>query len=427
MNEPFDRRDFLSLISAATVAFVPGAAWAAAPQAARAVPTDFFGLHMQWPLRAPYISNFPAVPFTCWRAILPELHWFSLEPKPGEWQFAKMDIAMRLMAARNIDVLYTLGYPAAWASTLPDLKGPYAYGEKGLPRRMADWENYVRTVATRYRGRLRHYELINEPALKEVDGSKAHFSAAELVELARVTHRVLKEVDPQNRLTTPAMVGGQTGVDRMEAFFSAGGHKYCDIVSFHFYGFPEQIPEVHSALKKVMGKFGVQHLPVWNTEYGYLIEDPTTQNTHPLIGGSFARIFPPQEAAALLARSYIIAASVGIDRFYWFHWDGKDMGLVTHKDRQINAAGVAYGTVAGWLGGKEIGPLQRNGNVIFCELFAGGASHGHLVWTRDHKPMTWTAPNSWGSGAVMSLDGSRGVLSPVRELGVSAEPVLIMR
>lgn len=424
-----DRRDFLRLTAAGTLATVlPELALAARSAGSAPLPVvrpEFFGLHMVWPTRRPYPENFPSVPVGAWRAILPELHWFSLEPRKGEWKFDKLDIAVRLMESRKIDVLLTLGETPTWASSDPTVKGPYTFGQLAPPRHIADWENYVRTVAQRYKGRIRNFELWNEPTVREVDGDKAHFTAGQLVQLGRSAYRIIKAIDPQAKLTTPSMVGGEKGVARMEAYLAAGGNKCTDIIGFHYYGLPEQIPQYHNALLKVMARHGVAHLPIWNTEFGYLIEDPTAPNTHPLSGGSFARVLPEQEAATWLARSLIIAASIGIERFYWFMWDGRNVGLTTWVGQNINAAGVAYGTVANWLSGRQIGPLLRTGNVTVCPVVENGVTIGRLVWTHDYRTMRWKVPNSWNAMAIESLDGHPENIPLTGNIEISASPVLI--
>lgn len=424
-----DRRDFLRITAAGALGglfpLVAPAVSVPASAAMHLVRPEFFGLHMVWPVRAPYADNFPSVPVAAWRAILPELHWFSLEPRQGEWKFDKLDIAMRLMESRGVDVLLTLGETPTWASSDPSKKGPYIYGQLAPPRRLADWENYVRTVAQRYRGRIRHYELWNEPTVREVDGDKAHFTASQLVELGQAAYRIIKETDPQARLSTPSMVGGEKGVDRMDAYLAAGGDQCSDIVSFHYYGLPEQIPQYHAALLKVMARHGLGHLPVWNTEFGYLIADPTSPNTHPLSGGSFSRVLPEHEAAAWLARSLVIAASLGIERFYWFMWDGRNLGLITYLERRINAAGVAYGTVAGWLTGRHIGPVRQTGNLVFCPLVEKGTTIGRLAWTRDYKTMHWTVPKNWKAAAFESINGRHQEITSTGAIELSASPILI--
>lgn len=422
------RRDFLRIAAASALGGLfpvsGNVASASTSGSMHLISPEFFGATMHWPVRAPYVENFPPVPIAAWRAIVAELHWFSLEPRKGAWQFDKLDIAMRLMESRGVDVLLTLGETPTWASSDTSVKGPYIYGQLAPPRKLADWENYVRTVAQRYRGRIRHYELWNEPKVREVDGNKAHFTAGQLAELGQAAYRIIKEIDPEARLTTPSMVGGEKGVERMDAYLAAGGDRCTDIVAFHYYGLPEQIPQYHTALLKVMARHGLEHLPVWNTEFGYLIADPTTPNTHPLLGGSFSRVLPDREAAAWLARSLIIAASVGIERFYWFMWDGKNMGLITFQERRINAAGVAYGIVAGWLTGKHLGQVQRTGNVVFCPLVVNGITIGRMAWTRDYRMMRWAVPENWKAVVMESLHGQRTeIISNGIEL--SASPVLV--
>lgn len=423
----FGRRDFLQLGGGGALALLAGAmpVFGAAPPAIRPVDPAFFGLHMVWPVRAPYVQNTPSVPHGAWRALLPETHWFSLEPKKGEWRFDKLDLAMRLMEARGVDVLLTLCGTPTWASSRPELPGVYTAGEYAPPKRLADWESYVRTVAERYRGRIRHYELWNEPPLREVDGDKAQFTAAQMVELGQAAHRIIKEVDPAARLTTPAMVGGEKGVERMDAYLAAGGKSCSDIISFHFYGMPEQIPQYHAALVNMLRRYDMAHLPIWNTEFGYLIEDPTTPNTHPLIGGAFARVLPADEAAAWLARSLIIAASLGIERFYWFMWDGRNMGLITYQEKTINAAGTAYGTVAQWLAARTLGAVKRDGATAFCRLVEDGRTVGHLAWTHDYSIRKWLPPAGWMARAVTHLDGSSESLAAGADVTLSRSPLLL--
>lgn len=423
------RRDFLQRSLGAVCGLaLPALAEGAEPAPGGVVDGRYFGLHMAWPVSEPFIQNAPPVPVGAWRAMLPELHWFSLEPRKGEWHFDQLDIALRLMEKLRVDVLLTLGETPAWASSRPETKGPYRYGQLAPPREIGDWERYVRTVATRYRGRIRCYELWNEPEVREVDGERAYFSAGQLVELGQAAYRIIKEIDPDALLTTPSMVGGEQGIARMDAYLGAGGRTCTDVVAFHYYGLPEQIAPYHAGLLRVMRHHGIGHLPVWNTEFGYLIHDPTARNTHPLIGGSFSRVLPDDEAAIWLGRSLIIAASLGIQRFYWFMWDGKDLGLTTWVGRQQNAAGVAYGTVAQWLLGKRVGPRQAAGNVVYVPLATpAGNAAGWLVWTQDYRSQRWTPPPQWPVDFAQLLDGRRIPLPDSRSLELTGAPVLLGR
>lgn len=426
LSRLFHRREFLRRSAAGAAVLALPRLGIATGEAMRRIPASFFGLHMVWPVRQPYVENFPSVPFTGWRALLPETHWFSLEPRKGEWHFEKLDIAMRLMESRGVDVLLTLCGTPTWASSKPDLKGVYVPGEYAPPRDLKDWEDYVRKVVERYRGRIRYYELWNEPAVYEVDGVKAHFTAAKLVELGRSAYRIIKEVDPAAKFTSPPMVGWPEGVRRMEAYLAAGGGECMDIVSYHFYGVPDQVPQYHAALVKVLARYGLAQLPIWNTEFGYLIEDPTAPNTHPLIGGAFVRVLPDHEAAAWLGRSMITAASLGIERFFWYMWDGRNMALINYQDRKINAAGIAYGTVAAWLTGRLISALAQVGDAEYCRLADDRGLVGYLAWSRDYKARTWKAPAAWDVRSFRRLDGQGGEVTSDGSLELSAGPVFLL-
>lgn len=405
---------------------LPLAAEVPGNEPARLVSPTYFGLHMVWPMHSPYASNFPQVPLGAWRAYYPEIHWFGLEPARGDWQFGKLDLAVRLMASRKVEVMLTLGETPTWASSRPDHAGPMVKGQLAPPRDIGDWENYVRTVAQRYKGRIQCYELWNEPTVREVDGSRASFTAAELVDLARSAHTVIKSIDAAAMLTTPAMVGGEMGADRLDAYFAAGGNRYADVVAFHFYGFPEQIGRYHAALKAVMRRHGVPSLPIWNTEFGYLIHDPTAANTHPLIGGSFSRVMPPEEAAAMLARSLVIGASLGIERFFWFMWDGRNMGLTRFGDGKINAAGVAYVTVADWLANRWIGVVQRDRDIAYCRLTNPAGFRAWIVWSHTYKAIRWLPPTAWDVRRIGTVDGLYRDTAEGSTLDIGASPILLL-
>lgn len=422
-----DRRRFFKGLAggAVTLAFAPIALGGSKEEPWHLVSPQYFGLHMIWPVTEPYITKFPPVPVGAWRAISPEFHWFSLEPSKGAWKFDKLDIALRLMQSKGVEVMLTLGQTPAWASSRPNEKGPYVLGQLAPPRDLQDWENYIRTVVQRYRGRIRCYELWNEPDVREVDGDRAQFSASQLVELGRSAYRIIKAIDPEALLTTPSFVGGETGVARMEAYLAAGGRECVDVIGFHYYGLPEQIFQYHQGLRQVLARQGISHLPIWNTEFGFLIKDPTAANTHPLSGGSFSRVLPEDEAAAWLARSLIIAASLGIERFFWFMWDGRNLGLVTWVGRKINSAGIAYGNVARWLSGMRISPIQRYGNVVTCAIQGADGTVGWLAWTNDYSRMDWTTPKNWNVKRIDLIDGNVMNLKEGRRIDLSASPVLL--
>jgi hypothetical protein len=347
-----------------------------------------FGMHLLGALRDPARNAWPVVPVGIWSASMRETHWLALEPSKGVWRFEHLDRLVETAERNGAQVMLSLGMTPTWASARPESKGTYVLGQFTAPARLADWEDYVRQVMTRYRGRIGYYEIWSEPKLTELDKEKGYFSAAQLVDMARVVHRVAREVDPAARIVSPANTGPEErmGIRRLEAFLAAGGAKYVDIIAHHFYiAPPENLPAYVADVRSVMARHGVGHLPVWSTEFGYLIADPGHKNTHPTWGSpktsAFARVLSEDDAASYLARSYLLAAGQGLDSLFWFGWDIRNMSL-THMDSKApNKAGFAYRQVSRWLLGATVESCAA-GQVWVCRLRRDGRL-ATVVWNPD--------------------------------------------
>jgi hypothetical protein len=72
--------------------------------------------------------------------------------------WAKYDHIVALAEQYELEVVPRLSNPPAWTRALTDTVGTYA-----PPDDLADWGDYVHAVVSRYRGRVRYYQLWNEP------------------------------------------------------------------------------------------------------------------------------------------------------------------------------------------------------------------------------------------------------------------------
>jgi beta-glucosidase/6-phospho-beta-glucosidase/beta-galactosidase len=132
------------------------------------VPPEFFGLHIHH-LDVPYkqgVSSWPFTPFGSWRLFGAYVQWDDLEPQKGQWNFRRLDWYVEEAGRHGIELLLTLGRTPQWASARPneDRKGSAAE-----PASIEDWKNYVRTLSRRYKGRIKYYEVWNEPRLYELE------------------------------------------------------------------------------------------------------------------------------------------------------------------------------------------------------------------------------------------------------------------
>ena len=134
-------------------------------------------------------------------------------------------------------ILYTLGMPPAWASGNPEVKCSYGPGACAAPASIDVWRRYVRAVAQRYKGRIRHWELWNE-----ADHRSFYLPTLPLAELAKAAQEELRAVDPGNKLLGPAFTAF-VGMNALHRFLEEGGGRYVDVIAFHWYfdGRPEQL------------------------------------------------------------------------------------------------------------------------------------------------------------------------------------------
>jgi Glycosyl hydrolase family 10 len=358
----------------------------------RALARDFFGMHIH---TAGTGTIWPTVEFGSWRLWDSYVSWRDLEPEKGQWHFDALDRMVAMAEQHRIAVLLTLGSSPAWASARPHEPCAYGRGCAAEPERLEDWENYVRTVVSRYRGRIEAYELWNEVHFTELENpydptGKAFFysgSCAKMVEMGRVAYRVIKELDPDAKLTSPSIHVQGDWIKKLRLYLRLGGHAYTDAISFHFYASsPEDTVRSISAVRAAMTDYGLGDKPLWNTETGFVIRDETEPQTR--TGAS------PHDAAGLVARSFLLNAAGGVDRFYWYAWDDGIFGLARDHGQTPTEAALGYSAAQAWLTGARVRACSdRAGAFWSCEL-EKGKQRFWVVWSTQASS-DWQPPNEW--------------------------------
>lgn len=393
----------------------------------RVVPNAFFGMHVRY---ATTRTPWPDVDFFSWRVITPETEWRGLQPNGKEWNFGSLDRAVDLAKQNDVEVFLTLGQTPRWAASRPDEKVSNGPGASSEPTNIEDWEKYVRTIARRYKGRIKYYELWNEPRFREVDPYRVlpGFTgyARQMVELGRVAKRVLTEEDPLAALVSPGFDAGFVGLPRVDQWFKAGGGEVTSVLGYHFYlRPPERMAKLYSDLRAIATRYGFGGMPIWNTESGYFVVNPE-QSVKPQYSGTdyvFARVLTPEENAAYMVRAHLICAAAGLDRFYWYSWDIRDMGLTRSFGKVQTAGSVAYGTMLRWMRGSRIRRCSTDDDKVWmCELQRNGTT-AYVVWNVSGDS-TYSVPQPVRDGQMESIDGQAApVLGSSIHIGIS--PLLL--
>ncbi len=242
--------------------------------------------------------------------------WRIMEPNEGEYNWEMTDRFVEEATKRGIKVLPVLGgwwwthnTPIPWDSDFfPDWaakKLQFAPGvnrneaEKGWlvcatpPEELLDWQRFVKACVNRYKGKITHWEILNEP---NVNISPDYYTA-----YLKMMNRIIKEADPEAKVVGLCATGDLGGniVKFMEACFKLGALEHCDAVSFHPYGAPLDWSTPVSAeannegIRKLVDSYGGAKKELWNTELFY-VGKPTGNDfflQHRLKGHEMARRF----------------------------------------------------------------------------------------------------------------------------------------
>ena len=202
---------------------------------------DFYAIHHKAAWNAETFAKLGVTTTRAW-AESDVFLWYNIEPVAGGFQWENSDAYVAECRANGMAVLGVLGYPSRWAASEPtayapkDAKTDYAFRPaRWQPRDLDAWARYVRATVTRYRGKVRSWEIYNEvnfhpPAMP------ATFSGTteDYLALQRIAYREAKIADPACQVLCS---GFSDGADRDMplAALGLGLAEHCDIFNVHGY------------------------------------------------------------------------------------------------------------------------------------------------------------------------------------------------
>lgn len=373
---------------------------------AQAIPATYFCLTVQ---NAITTTPWPTVPFAgirTWDSC--EVAWSVLNPSRGVYEWDHVDALLKLAQSHGVDVLYTFGRTPRWASENPNQECGYDPGSCLPPAKMEDWDNFVRAIATHAKGRIKYWEMWNEPNQHEYWSG----NVATLVTMAQHAYRTIKSVDPSAQILSPSAVGGIDDTpDWMSQYFAAGGGAVTDIVAFHGYGknpaVPEYVVPLIDAVHGVTRKYRQDGKPLWDTEASW---------------GPVNHLPDLDDQIAFVARHFILQWSKGVQRYYWYAWDDESYGTMWERQGKLRKTAVAYEQVHNWLvGAKLAAPCEQDSSSRWtCQLSRPGRYEAVVVWNPDGQKEN--APPS----RFVQLRNLAGETIPIHgPVVIGKEPVLL--
>ncbi len=231
--------------------------------------------------------------------------WDDVEPKKGEFRFEKYDRLVETLDRGGIKILGLLDYNTSW--------GGDNWNSAPNPELFT---RYAREVVKRYKGKVKYWEIWNEPDQDiywvPQDGMKAY------TELLKKVYPAIKEEDP----TAVVVLGGLSGgaVFPLRKVYANGGGPYFDVVNVHPFVDPlhpdavNTMRGVYRGVKKVMDVNGDSAKRIWFTEIGCPgVNDPKAANPW-WLGPN------PDEAAQAKWVAKVYAETKkweGVDKVFW--------------------------------------------------------------------------------------------------------------
>jgi hypothetical protein len=413
---------FAAFMVCCTLFSVPFAAGTEIKAPAAPVRATLFGMHIH---RAGGVTTWPAAPIAAWRLWDTYAVWPWLEPRKGGWQFGSLDKLVSLAEKHRVELLLPLAFSPEWASARPKEKSAYGMGMAAEPANIEDWRNYVATVGKRYKGRIRYYENWNEPNLRNFYSGNMETILA----LSRDTYRILKGIDPGNVIVSPSPSGGykESAYSWLDEYFSKGGGDFADVIGYHFYvtpGRPERMADEIAKVKTIMARHGLQNKPLWNTESGWFIDNRQAR-VNPTPTGTKSRVLSEEEAAAYVARAYIMNWASGVERYYYYAWDNKEMGLVEPDGKTPKYPAQAYAETHKWLVGARMTRCVSDADETWiCDLERDGGYRGWILWNPD-RYRSHALPEEWQVKQGRDLKGQKRSLDGAASVEIGPVPILV--
>ncbi len=239
-----------------------------------------------------------------------EFNWAEFEPldpdehpELGQDAWVKYDHIVEAARDAGIEILARLDRAPSWATPGFDPReNPWM---QAPPADNADFARFAGELAARYRGKVRYYQVWNEPNLFGEWGGQPP-NPADYLAMLRAVGGAIREADPEARIVLAGLAPTiETGPENLSdllflrQLYLLGAKGDFDVAASMSYGLwtgprdflidDQRVNFPRAVLwREVMVEFGDAQTPVWATEYGWMslpagwTGDPGIWGNHPI-------------------------------------------------------------------------------------------------------------------------------------------------
>jgi hypothetical protein len=361
-------------------------------------------------------------------------NWFQVCPTNNysncNWE--RLDKWLALAKRSGVsDVLYTIGKTPLWASGGGNCgrQEGVCYPPKDVDSTDAAFKGFIHAIVDHNRrldrntyATIRYWGMWNEPDAKNFWRG----TPAQLARMTKDARPIIKEADPDALILAPEVASNSRhviGGDWLDQYLSAGAGEFVDVIAFHVGAVslvPDKRPRLEDTMdlaneikSKIAKHREVSGKPLWNTEgeFGELGAADSWRNV--------------DEAASYVVRFYTMLFSVGVERIYWYMYDGDPKtccgAMWTPETGELPTA-KAYKEMHKWLVGHTVSPCKLEGHVWGCDLTAPGYK-AKIVWWDD-----FDNPGTYQATGFTTAHDALGNVVPIDKSGrvaVAHRPVLL--
>lgn len=355
---------------------------------------SLFGLHV----KDAQLGVWPNIEFGSIRLWDNGTAWTNIETSQGVFDWTNLDNAVTIANQNGMsDILMVLSGTPAWATNQRNPLALPAPDASGVPANMADWDNWVRAVATRYKGKIKIYQPWNEANLSTFYTG----TPAQMADMTKRAYDIIKSIDPGATVVAPS-TGTRLG-GPFKKFYPAFLRELkarnwpVDVWAAHTYpaslGNTNDRQELANKWIDMLKVAKAPNLPLWDTENNYGLGGPGPENPEQDIDGA--------KAANWTAMTYLDAIRLGISRVYMYQWGPfNDLWGIQYNETAPGAQ--AMDTLQEWIVGTTYRGCKESKRKVTCN-FSTKDGINQVVYSETGRK-TFTAKKQYKQ--MCQLDGT---------------------
>ena len=257
------------------------------------------------------------------------------------------------------------------------------------------WGDYVYTVVSRYKDRVQHWEMWNEPEW-------SYFwtgTSTDYAQLLKVGYQATKAACPD----CTVLFGGLHYWENPDFYKwvlstlgddpdAAQNNHFFDVMSVHLYSRSSSIYDVVTGIRSGMSEHNVGDHPIWLTETGVPVWDDALVDPHPT---KYDYSATQEEAAAYVIQSYANAWAADVERYFFFRTHDADMGEyfgLIRNDHSLRPAYTAYQVATSYLISPTFVTRELTGSHRSVTLWGTPRGKVSVLWNNAPDTGVYTLP-----------------------------------